>query len=296
MKMNCMTIKAFALLLFVARAQRPPFENTETCGDFKCEGREMFTCPEDCAAEITNEVCSCVIEQGACEQTCDASVDLGKQCGIYVATAVCGNILPPNVVYADYCGGCPSSDFSMEDDLDFSTGNGEDYYWDSSMSTSNQPELSMAELHEIGQCRPCAYHCHKEDGCRRGADCTFCHMCGPEMLRTRRKEKAKRIKSEMKLRKQEEKEKTKKNNEREAYLNFNTPTNSTKLSSYAHGVDSTMLTSTYASGVDSHMLASPFHFQDRTSEMSNPLLRRPYVSGLNSQTVSMAQGFDPVLH
>jgi hypothetical protein len=163
-------------------------------------------------------------------------------------------------------------------------------------SGEEQPELSMAELHEIGQCRPCAYHCHKEDGCRRGADCTFCHMCGPEMLRTRRKEKAKRIKSEMKLRKQEEKEKTKKNNEREAYLNFNTPTNSTKLSSYAHGVDSTMLTSTYASGVDSHMLASPFHFQDRTSEMSNPLLRRPYVSGLNSQTVSMAQGFDPVLH
>jgi len=104
----------------------------------------MFTCPGDCVAEITNQVCSCVIEAGACEQTCEAIFDLGKQCGIYGAAAICGNILPPTAVYADYCGGCPSSDFSMEgDDLDFSTGSGEDYFWDSSMGSSNQPEDSM---------------------------------------------------------------------------------------------------------------------------------------------------------
>merc|ERR1719499_1372483 len=104
----------------------------------------MFSCPSDCAAEITNQVCDCVVEAGACEQTCEAIFDLGKHCGIYGAAAICGNIIPSDAVYANFCGGCSSSDFSLEgDDLDFSTGNGEDYYyWDSSLGT-NQPEESM---------------------------------------------------------------------------------------------------------------------------------------------------------
>jgi len=135
---------AVAALLVGAQAQLLPFENTAVCGDFKCEGQEMFSCPSDCAAEITNQVCDCVVEAGACEQTCEAIFDLGKHCGIYGAAAICGNIIPSDAVYTNFCGACSSSDFSLEgDDLDFSTGNGEDYYyWDSSMGT-NQPEDSM---------------------------------------------------------------------------------------------------------------------------------------------------------
>lgn len=43
--------------------------------------------------------------------------------------------------------------------------------------------------HVQGQCRPCAYYWGKEDGCRRGNECSFCHLCDPSELRRRRKAK-----------------------------------------------------------------------------------------------------------
>lgn len=50
---------------------------------------------------------------------------------------------------------------------------------------------SMAERHLVGQCSPCAYFCHKEDGCRWGTDCKFCHMCPSDEIKKRKKKKVK---------------------------------------------------------------------------------------------------------
>mmetsp|Transcript_77477 Transcript_77477/g.134244 ORF Transcript_77477/g.134244 Transcript_77477/m.134244 type:complete len:400 (-) Transcript_77477:84-1283(-) len=52
----------------------------------------------------------------------------------------------------------------------------------------------MQELHLKGECKPCAYFYAKADGCRGGADCSFCHLCPPTELKTRRKEKMKAMK------------------------------------------------------------------------------------------------------
>jgi len=52
----------------------------------------------------------------------------------------------------------------------------------------------MQELHLKGECKPCAYFYTKADGCRGGADCSFCHLCPPTELKTRRKEKLKAMK------------------------------------------------------------------------------------------------------
>lgn len=43
------------------------------------------------------------------------------------------------------------------------------------------PSVSCAptkvDLHTIGQCKPCLYLHFKEDGCRQGSECPFCHVC-----------------------------------------------------------------------------------------------------------------------
>jgi len=76
--------------------------------------------------------------------------------------------------------------------------------------------LTPHEQHLLGQCQPCAYFLHKEDGCRQGDQCTFCHECNSEQLRRKRKEKQKKIKQEMKQRKAEER--AKRNLERNALI------------------------------------------------------------------------------
>eukprot|EP00930_Biecheleria_cincta_P067006 TRINITY_DN5336_c0_g1_i5.p1 TRINITY_DN5336_c0_g1~~TRINITY_DN5336_c0_g1_i5.p1 ORF type:complete len:213 (+),score=40.03 TRINITY_DN5336_c0_g1_i5:205-843(+) len=54
-------------------------------------------------------------------------------------------------------------------------------------------------LHERGVCKPCAYFHHKQDGCRQGEDCEFCHLCSPEALKERKKLKLQRMKMERQL-------------------------------------------------------------------------------------------------
>lgn len=54
----------------------------------------------------------------------------------------------------------------------------------------------MQEVHERGECKPCAYFLLKVDGCRWGANCEFCHLCPPGELKKRKKEKAKTMKIE----------------------------------------------------------------------------------------------------
>jgi len=49
----------------------------------------------------------------------------------------------------------------------------------------------MSELHEHGQCIPCLYFHQKDDGCRQGSDCRFCHLCTPDQVKQHRRTKTK---------------------------------------------------------------------------------------------------------
>lgn len=51
----------------------------------------------------------------------------------------------------------------------------------------------MEALHARGECRPCAYVYHKEDGCRWGGACNFCHLCPPGAMKNKKKEKIRRL-------------------------------------------------------------------------------------------------------
>lgn len=56
--------------------------------------------------------------------------------------------------------------------------------------------LTAAELaHRDGVCQPCAYMHKKGDGCRRGAACSHCHLCGPGMAKTRKRHREKAMKT-----------------------------------------------------------------------------------------------------
>uniref|UniRef100_A0A7S4WDQ4 C3H1-type domain-containing protein n=1 Tax=Alexandrium monilatum TaxID=311494 RepID=A0A7S4WDQ4_9DINO len=54
-------------------------------------------------------------------------------------------------------------------------------------STPELPSLGSA-AHSSGTCRPCDF-LYRTDTCREGAACRFCHLCGPQAVRRRRKEK-----------------------------------------------------------------------------------------------------------
>jgi hypothetical protein len=60
------------------------------------------------------------------------------------------------------------------------------------------PSLGSAD-HACGSCHPCEFF-HRQR-CRAGASCKFCHLCGPEELKARRKAKraVKRMQGEMQL-------------------------------------------------------------------------------------------------
>jgi len=47
---------------------------------------------------------------------------------------------------------------------------------------------AMEQLHARKECRPCAYHVYKPDGCRRGDACEFCHLCTRGEIKKRKKE------------------------------------------------------------------------------------------------------------
>lgn len=59
----------------------------------------------------------------------------------------------------------------------------------SSEAPLRKPGWSVgAQLHHLGQCRPCAWH-WKLPGCANGSDCDFCHACENGTLQKRRKER-----------------------------------------------------------------------------------------------------------
>eukprot|EP00930_Biecheleria_cincta_P048894 TRINITY_DN3414_c0_g1_i2.p1 TRINITY_DN3414_c0_g1~~TRINITY_DN3414_c0_g1_i2.p1 ORF type:complete len:174 (+),score=33.11 TRINITY_DN3414_c0_g1_i2:58-579(+) len=55
-------------------------------------------------------------------------------------------------------------------------------------AASNVAKLSKDEEHRLGLCRPCSYFTFKDDGCHKGNDCEFCHMCSNEGARERRRQ------------------------------------------------------------------------------------------------------------
>lgn len=45
---------------------------------------------------------------------------------------------------------------------------------------------TMQTLHAQGRCAPCLYYTRKKDGCRKGDDCTHCHICSRQEAKRRR--------------------------------------------------------------------------------------------------------------
>lgn len=55
------------------------------------------------------------------------------------------------------------------------------------------------ETHKNRSCKPCAYFHQKEDGCRWGDECDFCHTCAPGEIKKRKREKVKAMKAASKV-------------------------------------------------------------------------------------------------
>merc|ERR1719510_1291722 len=79
---------------------------TSVCGDMVCDEDELTSCPQDCVAEITNAMCDCVVAADACDSTCIDIMDLGEKCSAYGVLGICGGVIPFDVKYSAYCGGC----------------------------------------------------------------------------------------------------------------------------------------------------------------------------------------------
>jgi len=52
----------------------------------------------------------------------------------------------------------------------------------------------MEENHNAGNCKPCAYFFNKQDGCRNGGDCAFCHLCPEGAQKAKKKAKIRYLK------------------------------------------------------------------------------------------------------
>eukprot|EP00930_Biecheleria_cincta_P104032 TRINITY_DN9617_c0_g1_i1.p1 TRINITY_DN9617_c0_g1~~TRINITY_DN9617_c0_g1_i1.p1 ORF type:complete len:340 (+),score=70.39 TRINITY_DN9617_c0_g1_i1:103-1122(+) len=50
--------------------------------------------------------------------------------------------------------------------------------------------------HDLGLCQPCSYFNFKEDGCRNGDQCNFCHICSTEEAKEQKKLRKKRSRME----------------------------------------------------------------------------------------------------
>eukprot|EP00747_Dinoflagellata_sp_TGD_P101650 gnl/TRDRNA2_/TRDRNA2_168408_c1_seq1.p1 gnl/TRDRNA2_/TRDRNA2_168408_c1~~gnl/TRDRNA2_/TRDRNA2_168408_c1_seq1.p1 ORF type:complete len:400 (+),score=56.80 gnl/TRDRNA2_/TRDRNA2_168408_c1_seq1:104-1201(+) len=54
-----------------------------------------------------------------------------------------------------------------------------------------QPEMERAHLR--GECKPCAYHLYKTDGCRWGNGCEYCHLCTHGEVKKRKRDRVKAL-------------------------------------------------------------------------------------------------------
>jgi hypothetical protein len=61
--------------------------------------------------------------------------------------------------------------------------------------TSPFKQFTITEMHQRGQCSPCAYFYTKADGCRLGSECKFCHLCSADEIKNRKKQRSKELKA-----------------------------------------------------------------------------------------------------
>lgn len=80
---------------------------------------------------------------------------------------------------------------------------------DSDVSLADTPAVTMIEstpteaehindglqAHALGQCIPCAYFWYKKDGCRKGEECEFCHLCNKGEIKKRKKHRIQQLKA-----------------------------------------------------------------------------------------------------
>ena len=64
--------------------------------------------------------------------------------------------------------------------------------------TSTQFASAASARHRAGRCKPCAF-VHHQGGCTNGLSCEFCHLCGPDEIKTRKRLKLKRAKRAYRL-------------------------------------------------------------------------------------------------
>eukprot|EP00930_Biecheleria_cincta_P021303 TRINITY_DN15827_c0_g1_i1.p1 TRINITY_DN15827_c0_g1~~TRINITY_DN15827_c0_g1_i1.p1 ORF type:complete len:224 (-),score=45.90 TRINITY_DN15827_c0_g1_i1:611-1282(-) len=50
--------------------------------------------------------------------------------------------------------------------------------------------------HRLGRCRPCSYYWLKDDGCRMGDACTFCHICTAEEVKGKKRTTKKELRAQ----------------------------------------------------------------------------------------------------
>ena len=66
-----------------------------------------MTCIADCADEIREAVCDCVVKNGLCGENCTAVNDLGPECSTYgIHVGFCGGLIDAGAIYRDICDGC----------------------------------------------------------------------------------------------------------------------------------------------------------------------------------------------
>jgi hypothetical protein len=64
---------------------------------------------------------------------------------------------------------------------------------------NSSTQAEKEELHQRGECTPCAYFAIKADGCRWGSECSFCHLCSADDLRLRKKKRVKAAKDKKRV-------------------------------------------------------------------------------------------------
>ena len=64
--------------------------------------------------------------------------------------------------------------------------------------TSNQFASTASARHRAGRCKPCAFV--HQGGCTNGLRCEFCHLCGPDEIKSRKRERLRRVKLAYQLR------------------------------------------------------------------------------------------------
>ena len=64
--------------------------------------------------------------------------------------------------------------------------------------TSTQFASAASARHRAGRCKPCAF-VHHQGGCTNGLSCEFCHLCGPDEIKTRKRQRLKRAKRAYRL-------------------------------------------------------------------------------------------------